>query len=81
MWFPSELFKQEQTQLAHFTMNKTIFIAAVLAAATLLAAGLVVFPGLIQEAQANPCSSSTEEEGEGDLSTSDLVSTVHNKES
>jgi hypothetical protein len=37
-------------------MNKTIFIAAVLAAATLLAAGLVVFPGSVQEAQANPCS-------------------------
>jgi hypothetical protein len=45
-------------------MNKSIFIAAVLAAATLLAAGLVVFPGSIQEAQANPCSS--EEEGGGD---------------
>jgi hypothetical protein len=38
-------------------MNKTIFIAALLAAATLLAAGLVVFPGSVQEAQANPCSS------------------------
>jgi hypothetical protein len=36
-------------------MNKTIFIATVLAAATLLAAGLVVFPGSVQEAQANPC--------------------------
>ena len=46
-------------------MNKSIFIAAVLAAATLLAAGLVVFPGSIQEAQANPCSS--EEEGGGDV--------------
>jgi hypothetical protein len=33
-------------------MNKTIFIATVLAAATLLAAGLVVFPGSVQEAQA-----------------------------
>jgi hypothetical protein len=37
-------------------MNKTIFVAAVLAAATLLAAGLEVFPGSVQEAQANPCS-------------------------
>jgi hypothetical protein len=36
-------------------MKKTIFIATVLAAATLLAAGLVVFPGSVQEAQANPC--------------------------
>jgi hypothetical protein len=41
-------------------MNKTIFIAAVLAAATLLAAGLVVFPGSVQEAQANPCSAEVE---------------------
>jgi hypothetical protein len=37
-------------------MNKTIFIGAVLAAATLLTAGLVVFPGSVQEAHANPCS-------------------------
>jgi len=36
--------------------NKTILMAAVLAAATLLAAGLVMFPGSVQEAQANPCS-------------------------
>jgi hypothetical protein len=41
-------------------MNKTIFIATVLAAATLLAAGLVVFPGSVQEAQANPCSTEIE---------------------
>jgi hypothetical protein len=37
-------------------MKKTIFIAAVFAAATLLAAGLVAFPGSVQEVQANPCS-------------------------
>jgi len=41
--------------------NKTILMAAVLAAATLLAAGLVMFPGSVQEAQANPCSTETEE--------------------
>ena len=40
--------------------NKTILMAAVLAAATLLAAGLVMFPGSVQEAQANPCSTETE---------------------
>jgi hypothetical protein len=34
---------------------KTIFIAAVFAAATLLAAGLVMLPGSVQEVQANPC--------------------------
>jgi hypothetical protein len=37
-------------------MKTTIFIASLLAAATLLAAGLVMFPGAVQEAQANPCS-------------------------
>jgi hypothetical protein len=42
-------------------MKKTIFIATVLAAATLLAAGLVAFPGSVQEAQANQCSKYTGE--------------------
>jgi hypothetical protein len=37
-------------------MNKTIFIAAMLAVATALAAGLTVLPASVQEAQANPCS-------------------------
>ena len=49
-------------------MNKTIFIAAVLAVATLLAAGLVVFPGSVQEAQANPCSTEAESVS-GDVDT------------
>jgi hypothetical protein len=35
---------------------KTIFIAAVFAAATLLAAGLVMLPASVQDVQANPCS-------------------------
>jgi hypothetical protein len=40
-------------------MKKIIFLmAAVLAAVTLLAAGLIVFPGPVQETQANPCSTS-----------------------
>jgi type 1 fimbria pilin len=39
------------------TIKKTtVLMAAVLAVATVLAAGLVVFPGSVQEAQANPCS-------------------------
>jgi hypothetical protein len=33
----------------------TVFMATVLAIATFLAAGLVVFPGWVQETQANPC--------------------------
>lgn len=36
-------------------MSKTIFMEAVLADATILAAGLVMFPDSVQEAQANPC--------------------------
>jgi ABC-type phosphate transport system substrate-binding protein len=49
-------------------MNKTIFIVAVLAAATVLAAGLTMLPGSVQEAQANPCSNNLEEaEAEGDV--------------
>jgi hypothetical protein len=39
----------------HFTMNKKVFIAAMLAVATVLAAGLAVLPGSVQKAQANPC--------------------------
>ena len=34
----------------------TILMAAMLAAATVIAAGLTVLPGSVQEAQANPCS-------------------------
>ena len=37
-------------------------MAAVLAVATVLAAGLTVLPSSVQEAQANPCSITTEEE-------------------
>ena len=48
-------------------MNKTIFIAALLAAATLLAAGLVAFPGSVQEAQANPCSVEANNANDADL--------------
>jgi hypothetical protein len=36
-------------------MSKIVYMAAVLAAATILAAGLVMFPDSVQEAQANPC--------------------------
>ena len=38
--------------------NKTILMAAVLAVATVLAAGLTVLPSSVQEAQANPCANS-----------------------
>ena len=41
-------------------------MAAVLAVATALAAGLTVLPGSVQEAQANPCSNNLVEENEGD---------------
>jgi hypothetical protein len=42
--------------------NKTVLMAAVLAVATVLAAGLTVLPSSVQEAQANPCSNNLEEE-------------------
>jgi hypothetical protein len=46
-------------------MHKTIFIVAVLAVATILAAGLTVLPASVQEAQANPCSNNIIDEGGG----------------
>jgi hypothetical protein len=41
----------------------TVLMAAVLAAATVLAAGLIALPGSVQEAQANPCSNNIIKEG------------------
>jgi hypothetical protein len=61
-------------------MNKTIFIAAMLAVATVLAAGLTVLPGSVQEAQANPCSTEVEQNteigdaGTGTSTTSSVIS-------
>ena len=37
-------------------MKTKVLMAAVLAVATVLAVGLMVLPGSVQEAQANPCS-------------------------
>ena len=37
-------------------MKKTLLMAAVLAVAIVIAAGLTALPGSVQEAQANPCS-------------------------
>jgi hypothetical protein len=54
--------------------NKTVLMAAVLAVATVLAAGLTVLPASVQEAQANPCSNNSDEEGGGrggDITTAD----------
>ncbi len=42
----------------------TVLMAAVLAVATVLAAGLTVLPSTVQEAQANPCSNNQEVERE-----------------
>jgi hypothetical protein len=36
--------------------NKTVLMAAMLAVATVLAAGLTILPSSVHEAQANPCS-------------------------
>ena len=48
--------------------NKTILMGAVLAIATVLAAGLTVLPSTVQEAQANPCATDIEESEAGDAS-------------
>ncbi|MGI0001849.1 MAG: hypothetical protein ACRD42_02095 [Nitrososphaeraceae archaeon] len=46
----------------------TVLMAAVLAVATVLAAGLTVLPSSVQEAQANPCSEIDQNNGgEDDL--------------
>ena len=48
-------------------------MAAVLAVATVLAAGLTVLPGSVQEAQANPCSNNLEaDEGSNQNQIGDL---------
>jgi hypothetical protein len=51
--------------------NKIVLMAAVLAVATVLAAGLAVLPGSVQEAQGNPCSNNLEDDegGGGDTVT------------
>ena len=46
--------------------NKTILVAAVLAVAIVLAAGLTVLPSTVQNAQANPCSNNVEVSTEAD---------------
>ena len=44
----------------------TVLMAAVLAIATVLAAGLTVLPASVQEAQANPCSNNLDAEDNSD---------------
>ena len=45
------------------TKKTTVLMAAVLAVATVLAAGLTLLPSSVQEAQANPCSNSIDNDG------------------
>jgi hypothetical protein len=50
------------------TIKKTtVLMAAVLAVATVLAAGLTVLPSSVQEAQANPCSVEANNANDADL--------------
>ena len=51
------------------TKKTTILMASVLAAATVLAAGLTVLPNSVQDAQANPCSNNVVNE-DGDVTAS-----------
>jgi hypothetical protein len=58
----------------------TVLMAAVLAIATIVAAGLTVLPSSVQEAQANPCANEVEIDAEagGDNSISDAGTDVEN---
>jgi hypothetical protein len=47
----------------------TVLMAAVLAVAAVLAAGLTVLPSSIQEAQANPCSVNQDGDGADTVTT------------
>jgi hypothetical protein len=48
-------------------MNRTtVLMAAVLAVATVLAAGLTVLPSSVQDAQANPCANEVSRGGNAD---------------
>jgi hypothetical protein len=58
-------------------MNKTIFLAAMLALTTVLAAGLTVLPSTVQEAQANPCSTQVEQNTEIDSDTTTITSATN----
>jgi hypothetical protein len=53
------------------TKKTTVLMAAVLAVATILAAGLVALPGSVQEAQANPCSVNQDGDGADTLTTTE----------
>ena len=50
----------------------TVLMAAVLAVATVLAGGLTVLPGSVQEAQANPCSNNLNVASSNDNRIGDL---------
>ena len=50
----------------------TVLMAAVLAIATVLAAGLTVLPASVQEAQANPCSNNLDAEDSSNNQIGDL---------
>ena len=54
-------------------MKTTIFIAAMLAVTTVIAAGLTVLPSSVQDAQANPCANEVTESGRGGV---DIASPV-----
>jgi hypothetical protein len=55
----------------------TVLMAAVLAVATVLAAGLTVLPASVQEAQANPCSNNLDND---DSSSDNRISDFDDQE-
>ncbi len=64
---PSSNIRILSYSLSMTTKKTTVLMAAVLAVATVLAAGLAVLPSSVEDAQANPCS--TEAENTGDVET------------
>jgi hypothetical protein len=53
------------------TKKTTVLMEAVLAVATVLAAGLAALPGSVQKAQANPCSVNQDGDGSDTLTTTE----------
>jgi hypothetical protein len=56
--------------------NKTVLMAAVIAVATVLAAGLAVLPNPVQEAQANPCATEVEQDAESEQGSNALSTEI-----
>jgi hypothetical protein len=57
--------------------KSTIFMAAILAAATILAAGIAVLPSPVQDAQANPCAQDNDLNPSGSNQVNEVEDETH----